>query len=149
MQFPNIRIITVVAFLFFCWNAPAQNKAREINIHENVTLVERPVSDDVPEDIVKQFQNFLPILEEVLRENTTDESDACGLVVRVTAGFKEIGSAKVKRPTAQISAYRKKARQEFLGTFILHSYINDGLVNKEETEQFLVKQILEPAVCRE
>jgi hypothetical protein len=34
-----------------------------------------------------------------------------------------------------------------MATFILYSYLSAGPVNKEETEQFLKKQILDCAIC--
>lgn len=149
MQSPNFRMLTVIAVLLLPATVFAQNKTdREIDIHENVKLEIMVVPSDVPEDMAKQFRLFIPILEEVLKKTTTDQSTACSLTIRATAGFKEIGSRKVKRPTAIISAFRRSSRQEFIGTFILHSYTSDGLVDNEETEQFLKKQILEPAACR-
>jgi hypothetical protein len=149
MRIPKIRLITVFAVLMLSWSALAQKKTdREINIHENVKLEIMVIPSDLPEDMKEPFRLFIPILEEVLKETTKDESAACALTIRATAGFKEIGSAKTKRPTAVITAFRRNSRQEYVGTFILHSYVSDGLVNQEETEQFLTKQILEPAVCR-
>jgi len=141
-------MLAVFAVLLLPCMVLAQNKIdREIDIHENVKLVVMAIPSDVPEDMAKQFSLFIPIFEEVVKEVTKDESTACALTIEATAGFKEVGSRKVKRPTAIISAFRRSSRQEFVGTFILHSYTNDGLVNNEETEQFLTKQILEPAVC--
>lgn len=149
MKIPSFRILAVFAVLLLPFMVLAQNKIdREIDIHENVKLVVTVIPSDIPEDMAKQFSLFIPILEEVLKEITTDESAACALTIEATAGFKEVGSRKVKRPTAIISAFRRSSRQEFIGTFILHSYTNDGLVDNEETEQFLNKQILEPAACR-
>jgi hypothetical protein len=149
MQFPKIRMITTLAFLFFSWSVWAQDKIdREVDVHKNVKLIIMASPPDLPEDVVKQFSDFLPILEEALKENTVDQSDDCALTVRVVAGVKEIGSAKTKRPTVRITAYRRNSRQEYLGTFILYSYMTGGPVNKEETVQFLTKQILEPAECR-
>jgi hypothetical protein len=149
MQFPKIRMITTLAFLFLVWNVWAQDKIdREVDVHKNVKLIVMAPSADLPEDVAKRFSVFLPIFEEALKESTADQSDDCALTIRVSAGVKEIGSAKTKRPLARIAAYRRNSRQEYLGNFILHSYITDGPVNKEETTQFLTKQILEPAVCR-
>lgn len=149
MQFPKIRLITVLAVLALSWSALAQQKTdREVNIHENVKLEVMVLPSDLPEDMAEQFRLFLPILEEVLKETTTDQTDACALTISVAAGFKEIGSAKTKRPTAAITAFRRNSRQEYIATFILHSYLSDGLVSKEETEQFLTRQILAPAACR-
>jgi hypothetical protein len=118
-----------------------------VEIHKNIKLIETAAPADIPEDMAKQYQSFLPILEESLKENTTDQSDECLLTLRVAPGIKEIGSAKVKRPMARVSAFRRNSKQEYLGTFILYSYASSGPVNKEETGQFLKKQILEPAEC--
>lgn len=149
MQFLKIRVVMAITFLLFCWNGWAQDKIeREVEIHRNIKLIAMAPASDIPEDIATQYRNFLPILEEVLKENTTDQTDACFLTVRVSAGVKEIGSAKVKRPFARISAYRRNSRQEFISTLILYSYLTSGPINKEETLQFLEKQILGPAQCK-
>lgn len=148
MRFPGFLIITVLAVLLLPCSVFSQNKTgSEIDIHENVKLTVMAIPSDVPEDMAEQFKLFIPILEEVLKETTTDQSAACALTISATAGFKEVGSRKIKRPTAIISAFRRSSKQEFIGTFILHSYISDGLVNNEETAQFLQKQVLEPAAC--
>lgn len=148
MKFSGILSSLVLALLSLSWNVQAQEKpVREVDIHKNVKLVQLSISPDIPEDLVKQYQDFLPILEESLKESTGPQSDACSLTIRVAAGMKEI--AKTKRPLARVSAFRRNSKQEYVGTFILYSYINSGLVNKEETITFLKKQILEPAECTE
>jgi hypothetical protein len=149
MQFPKILSSLVLAFLFFSWSVRAQEKAdREVEIHKNVKLVQMTIPPEIPGDVVKQYQSFLPILEESLKETTTDEPDECFLTIRVSPGVKEIGSAKTKRPLARITAFRRNSKQEYVGNFILYSYVTAGPVNKEETSQFMKKQILEPAECR-
>jgi len=149
MQFPNIRMFGALAFLLFSWSVWAQEKVdREVEIHKNIKLIVLAAAPEIPEDILKQYHGFLPVLEEALKEATVDQSDECALTLRVAAGVKEIGSAKTKRPMARVTAFRRNSRQEYLGTFILYSYIAAGPVNKEETAQFLKKQILEPAECR-
>jgi hypothetical protein len=148
MQFPKIRTHLILGFLLISWSVWAQeNTGREVQIHKNVKLIVMPAAADIPEDISAQHKAFSPIFEQVLKNATADEADDCALTVRITLGFKEIGSAKVKRPTARVAAFRRSAKQEFVGTFILYSYVNSGMVNAEETEQFLKKQILEPAAC--
>jgi hypothetical protein len=138
-----------LALLFFSWNLSAQEKPdREVEIHKNVKLIELGVSPDIPEDLAKQYRGFLPILEASLKESTTDQPDECSLTLRVNAGFKEIGASKTKRPFARISAFRRNSKQEYVGQFILYSYANSGPVNKDETIQYLKKQILEPSECR-
>jgi hypothetical protein len=148
MQFPNIRMHLVLAFLIIPWSVWAQEKVeREVEIHKNVKLTIMTAAPDIPAEISSQFRSFLPIFEDVLKQNTKDQSDECYLTLRLSFGLKEIGAAKVKRPMARVNAFRRNSKQEFLGTFILYSYATAGLVNKEETEQFLKKQILEPAEC--
>ena len=149
MQFPKIGACLAVASLLLISPGLAQQKEREVEIHKNVKLIEMSIPNDLPQDIVEQYRAFLPILTESLKENTKDESDKCALTLRVTAGVREIGSAKTKRPMASISAFRRNSKREYLGSFILYSYVNSGPVNKEETTQFLLKQILEPAACTE
>jgi hypothetical protein len=149
MQFPKTIFSVVLALLFLSWSLCAQEKPdREVEIHKNVKLVELGIPPDIPEDLVKEYRSFLPILEVSLKESTTDQSDDCFLTLRVNAGFKEVGAAKTKRPLARIAAFRRNSKQEYVGQFILYSYMNAGLVNKDETIQYLKKQILEPAECR-
>ncbi|MBP1624637.1 MAG: hypothetical protein H6Q07_2657 [Acidobacteria bacterium] len=139
----------VLAFVLLPCTLRAQDKVvREVEIHRNVKLVQLGVDPQVPDEMVKQYQSFLPILEDSLKESTTDQSDECFLTVRVAAGMKEVGSAKTKRPLARISAFRRNSRQEYQGNFILYSYSTAGPVNKEETSFWLKKQILDPVECR-
>jgi hypothetical protein len=149
MQFPKALTFAFLAFLFFSWTIWAQDKTdREVEIHKNLKLVVLSPAADIPEDIAKQYHAFVPLLESSLKEATTDQTDDCVLTLRVAAGIKEIGAAKTKRPMARVTAYRRNSKQEYLGNFILYSFISAGPVNKEETTTFLKKQILEPAECR-
>ena len=66
------------------------------------------------------------------------------LFVLVAPGVKEVGSAKIKRPLAQITAYEKNSKNEYLGNLLLYSYVTGETVNKEEIERFLMRQILNP-----
>jgi hypothetical protein len=93
------------------------------------------------------ISKFLPMLRDVLRENTKDQADEKSLVLNVAAGIREVGSAKIKRAQARVTSFCRKSKKEYIGNFILHSYATNGPVNKEETEQFLRKQILEPLEC--
>jgi hypothetical protein len=148
MQFPNTRMHLVLAFLFISWSVWAQDKVeREVEIHKNVKLTIMVTAQDTPAELASQYRAFLPIFEDVLKQSTKDQLDECALTLRLSFGIKEIGAARVKRPMARVTAFRRNSKQEFLGTFILYSYANAGLVNKEETEQFLNKQILDPAQC--
>jgi hypothetical protein len=148
MQFPKYRTHIILGILLLALSLWAQDNAgREVPIHNNVKLIEMPTPADIPEDLKAQHKKFAPLFEQVLKKITTDESDECALTIRLTPGVKEIGSAKTKRPIARVAAYRRGARQEFVGTLILYSYTTSDLVNEEETEQFLRKQILEPAEC--
>jgi hypothetical protein len=142
-------MLIALAFLFCSWSVWAQeNNAREVEIHKNIKLVVVAPTAEIPQDMAAQYKSFLPIFEQALRESTVDQSDECALTLRVTSTFKEVGAAKVKRPYAHVTAFRRNSRQEYVGSFNLYSYINSGPVNKEETGQFLKKQILEPAECR-
>jgi hypothetical protein len=139
----RFKLGVVASFLFIAIQiAPAQD--HETDIKKNVKLVEMPITIDLVADAAKQF---MPILRESIKEVVPDTSDECALTLRVQIGVKEVGSAKIKRPMARITASRKNARQEFVGDFILYSFINAGPVNKEETVLFLKKQILAPAEC--
>jgi hypothetical protein len=147
MQLPKTLTFTLLAVLFFVSTLWAQDKIdSEVEIHKNVKLVVLSPGADIPAEVVKQFQAFLPVLEASLKEITEDQTDQCMLTLRVAPGVKEI--AKTKRPVARVTAYRRNSRQEYVGSFILYSYISAGPVNKEETSQFLQKQILAPAECR-
>jgi hypothetical protein len=150
MKFPNIRIFVVFALLFFSSIVWAQDKTdREVVMYNNVKLIAVSPEPEIAEPERKQYLQFLPLFEQVLKENTTDQSDECSLIIRIVAGVKEIGSKKIKRPFARISAFRRNSRQEFVANFILYSYSSEGPVNKEETTQFLKKQILEPSQCND
>jgi len=149
MRFRNVATLTAPAFLLFLWNLGAQEKPdREVEIYRNVKLIIMSAGPDIPEAITTQYRNFLPILEEALKETTTAQSDECALTVRVSAGIREIGAAKTQRAQARITAFRRNSKQEYFGSFILYSYVTGGPVNKEETAQFIKKQILDPAECR-
>lgn len=148
MNFPKSGVYLALASLLFVGSAWSQERSeREIAIHENIKLIEMSVAPEIPEDILQQYRGFLPILIESLKENTTAQSEDCALTLRVSAAIREVGSAKTKRPMAKISAFRRNSKREYLANFILYSYVNSGPVTKEETSQFLKKQILEPAAC--
>jgi hypothetical protein len=148
MKFRNFSRYVVLASLLFAWSAKAQEKIdKEVEIRKNIKVVQQVVPANVPEDIVKQYSNFLPVFVEALKDNTKDESDECALILKVSAGMKEVGSAKIKRPQANITAYRRNSKQEYVGSFLLYSYTTNGPVNKDETAQFLKRQILDPSEC--
>ncbi len=149
MQFPKVRTHMVLALLFLSWSVWAQETIdREAEIHKNVKLVILAPAPDIPGDIAAQYKSFIPVFQEALSESIGDQTDECGLTIRLAIGVKEIGAAKVKRPMARVTAFRRNSRQEYVATFILYSYATQGLVSKEETQQFLKKQILDPAECK-
>ncbi len=126
----------------------AQDKpGHEIEIHKNVKLIEMTAPASFPGELNGSYQSFLPLFEETLRENTTEQPPECALTVRVAPGTKEVGSAKVARALARVSAFRKNSRNEFTGTLLLYSYANNGPLTKEETTRFLKLTVLEPARC--
>ncbi len=146
MRLPIVPL--VFAALSICANIQAQeNLDRETEIHRNVRLNEIAVTPIIPANLASQYQKFLPMLREVLKENTKDQADEKSLVLNVAAGIKEVGAAKTKRAQARVTAFCRNSRKEYIGNFILHSYASNGPVNREETEQFLRKQILEPMEC--
>lgn len=148
MKFPNIRIFVVFALLLFSSIVWAQDRIeREAVIHNNVKLIAMSPEPEIAESERNHYLQFLPLFEQVLKENTTSQSDECSLIIRVVPGVKEIGSKKTKRPLARVSAFRRNSRQEFVATFILYNYSSAGPVSKEDTTQFLTKQILEPSQC--
>ncbi len=137
------------ASLLVPWTLRAQGtQNREIEIHKNVTLIVAPVQSDMPEPLKEKFEHFLPVLEGALAEITSPESPECALTVRVTAGFKEIGSAKVQRAFARFSVYRRNSDQEFVARLYLHSFVTGGPVSKEEITNFLKERILSVATCQ-
>jgi hypothetical protein len=148
MRLSIVPMFTVFLYLGLSWNAGAQENAdREIEIHRNVQLVENAVTPAIPADMAKQYRSFLPIFREALKDSTQDQTDGNRLVIQVAPAVKEVGAAKTKRPQARVTAFCRNSVREYVGSFLLHSYANDGPVNKEETEQFLRKQILEPLNC--
>jgi hypothetical protein len=124
-----------------------QTSDRETEIRKNIKLIEESASPDIPADLAAQYQNFIPIFKDALKAVTKDQPDDSVLIIRIGAGFKEVGAAKVKRAQARVSAFCRNSKQEFVGNFLLYSYLTSGPVNKEEAEQFLKKQILEPLDC--
>ena len=148
MHFLKVRMLLVLAVLLFPWAVWSQeNIEREVTVRNNVKLIILAPAQDIPEGIQKQYHAFIPTFEQVLKENTTAQSDECSLTLRIAAGLKEIGASKVPRPFVRVTAFRRNSRQEYVGTLLLFSYMTSGPVNAEETAQFLKKQVLEPAEC--
>jgi hypothetical protein len=141
-------IVISLTFLFASWIVWAQDADREVEIKKNVKLIVSAASSDIPAGIAGQYLAFLPLFESVLKESITDQTDECAMTFRVAPIVKEIGAAKTKRAAAKITAFRRSSKQEFFGNLILYSYSNSAPVNKEETQDFLRKQILQPAECR-
>lgn len=138
-----------MACLFWSSTLVSQEQPRrEVEIHRNLKLIEMTVAPEIPEDLAKDFQEFAPLLRDSLKEITGDQSSECALTIRVSASMKEIGAAKKRRAVARITAFRRNSTQEYVGDFILHSYASAGPVNKEETIQFLQRQILQHSVCK-
>jgi len=148
MQIPSVRALMAFAILLYSGNAWAQGKVeREIEIHKNIKLIELAPAPEVSEDLMKLYQEFLPRFEEVLKKNTADQSEECLLTLRISAGVRTIGAAKTKRPTAQVTAFRKNSKEEYVAVLILYSYASSGPVDENDILQFLQKQILDPAQC--
>jgi hypothetical protein len=148
MQFPKTLIQSGLLVLLLSGIVWSQEKTeREAAITNNVKLVAIAPTPDLPESIQKQYRDFLPIFEQVLKENITTQPDECALTLRVVPGVKEIGASKVQRPLVRVTAFRRNSRQEYVSTLLLYSYASSGPVSKEETTQYLKKQVLEPAEC--
>jgi hypothetical protein len=131
--------------LLLCGGLGAQEKAAsEIDIHKNVKLVEMAAPQDMPEELRSKYDKFLPIFVEALKETISEQPSDDALTIRIVPGVKEIGSAKTKRVFAKVTAYRRHARSEYVGSLLLHSYATGETVSKEEIGQFLTKQILGP-----
>ncbi len=148
------RAITAVAailatvFLGFPGTVGAQaTTTREIEIHKNVRLLVLPPLTSLPQTLEAKYQRFLPLLQEALAGLTSDESSECALTFRVAAGIKEVGSAKVKRVFARVSAYRRNSDQEYMARIYLHSYATGGPVTKKEITEFVKDQMLSTAKC--
>ena len=149
VRYDNLIVLLSLALLSFPWIIRAQGaKDREIELHKNVKLIEMPAPPDLPEELGGKYQHFLPILEDVLREITNEEPPECALTVRVAAGMKEIGTAKLKRVFARVTAFRQKSNWEFMASLYLHSFVTGETVSKEETRDFLQQRILSPAKCQ-
>jgi hypothetical protein len=149
MRFSKAPVFAVaLTTLFFSWSIWAQDSDREVEIHKNVKLIVAAAASDIPADLASPYKAFLPLFETVLKESIADQTEECAVTFRIKAGTKEVTAAKIKRPTANVTVFRRNSKQEFVGVLILYSYVNSGPVNKEETEQFLKKQILQPAECR-
>ena len=125
----------------------AASSDRRVDIHQNVRLIELTAPNDIPAEIMDDYRAFLPMFREVLEKNTRDQPEEKQMTIRVQAGVKEIGSAKTVRVLANVTASCRNSTRQYIGNLILHSYLTDGPVNEEETEQFLRKQILEPSEC--
>lgn len=149
MQIPSIRVFIAFALLIFSGGVWAQEKTeREIEIHKNIKMIVLAPAPEISQDMAKQYQEFLPKLEESLKKDTTDQSDECLLTLRISAGVKTIGAAKTNRPTAHITAFRKGSKEEYIGVLLLYSYLTSGPVDESEISKFLKQQILDPAECR-
>jgi hypothetical protein len=144
MRLNDAFMLLVVMLLFFC-NIGAQEKTeREIDIHKNVRLIIVAIPQEMPEELKDRYQKFLPLFEEALTENTSEQALENALTFRVVPAIKEIGSAKTKRAIARLTAYRKDSKKEFFSDLLIHSYATGKTVNKEEIGQFIKWYILNP-----
>ncbi len=149
MRYNKLIVLLTFVLLSFPSIIWAQGaKDREIELHKNVKLIEIPAPADLPAELVGKYQHFLPVLEGVLREITVEEPSECALTIRVAAGMKEIGTAKVKRVYTRVTAFRYKATREFVGRLYLHNFVTGGGVSKEEIRDFLQQRVLGLAKCR-
>lgn len=142
-------VLLILAFLSFPWILKAQGiPNREMEIHKNVKLIVIPAPRDLPEELRIEYQHFLPVLVEELKTVTSPENSECGLTLQVAAGYKEIGTAKVKRVFARVTAYRQNSNREFVARLYLHSFATDGPVSRGEITDFLKQRILNLVKCQ-
>lgn len=137
--------LMIAAFLLLPCNIRAQEKPqRELKLNQNAKLIEVLDTNDTQKKFNDEYQRFLPLFEDVLKIITANWPKGSELTIRVTPGVKKVGSAKIQRPYAKVTAFRKESKREFVGTLLLYSYATRGPVNSQEIEQFLNKQILGP-----
>jgi hypothetical protein len=144
MRFQCALQVLALVLMFSGMSGAQEKTEREINMHNNVRLLLMAVPLDMPKELKDRYESFLPLFEEVLKENTSDREPDRAITIRLFPGVKEIGSAKTKRAIAKITAYRKDSKKEFIGNFLIYSYATGRTVNKEEIGQFLKQQILSP-----
>jgi hypothetical protein len=127
---------------------PVQEKpVADIELHKNVYLFDTAPATEIPGDLAGQYRSFLSVFREALRKSTCDQTDENRLIMRVSAGMREVGPAKTRRAHARITSLVGNANKEYIVDFSLHSYTTNGPVSREETEQFLKEHILEPLEC--
>lgn len=136
---------SLLLFFLPLFSAQAQEKDdNATDIHNNVKLLEMPMPPNMPEDFKAKYQVFLGRLKQALVEKTSERPSASALMIQVSPGIKEVGSARTKQPAVRISAFRKDSRSEYVASFLLHSYATGETINKDEIERFLTMQILNP-----
>ena len=135
--------LLIATFLLIPCNIRAQEKSqRELKLYDNVKLIEVSDLNDSQKQFNDEYQRFLPLFEDVLKKLTANWPAGSELTIRVTPGVKRVGSARIQRPFARVTAFRKESKREFVGTLLLYSYVTRGPVSSKEIEQFLNKQIL-------
>jgi hypothetical protein len=133
-----------IVLLFPCTALAQDTSEREIYPNKNVRLVLLAVPPDLPKELKDRYESFLPLFEEVLKENTTDREPESALFFRLVPAVKLVGSAKTKRAIVIVTAYKRNSRSEYVANLLLHSYATGKNVNKDEIAQFLKQQILSP-----
>jgi hypothetical protein len=134
--------------LLFCDISAQEKTGTGTEFHKNVRLVKMEIPPTMPRELKSEYLRFLPLFEEILRENTTDQSADCELTIRVEPGVKMVGSKKTPRAIARVTAFRKNSKSEFLATLMLYSYATGAAVNKDDISRSLRRRILGPAKCQ-
>jgi hypothetical protein len=138
-------ILLIGAFVLLPCHIKAQQKPqRELKLYDNVKVIEVSDISETQKKFNDEYQRFLPLFEKVLKNITANWPAGSELTVRVALGVKKVGSAKIQRPFAEVTAFRKESKREFVGTLLLYSYVTRGPVNSQEIEQFLNRQIIGP-----
>jgi hypothetical protein len=143
MRLNSTPVLIAVMLMLSCSVGAQEKTEQEIEIHKNVRLIIMAIPQEVPEELKDRYQGFLPLFEEALKENTSDQALENALTVRIVPGIKEIGAAKTKRVIVYVTIYRKNSNKEFIASFLLHNYATGENVSEKEIGQFL-KKILIP-----
>lgn len=139
------KLLLFFSLLILTCNLASPQKAlRETTIHKNVKLIEMAMPQDMPEELKAKYQAIMPVFEEVLAANTTDQAPENEITFRITPDIKEIGAAKTKRIIVRVVAFRRNSTLEFVGNLLLHSYTTGENVTRKEIETCLKIHLLEP-----
>ena len=140
--------LAFLLLLILPWASAQDKTVNPVEIHKNVFLAAALPPADMQKELADDYTKFLPIFQDVIKEDLTDQPTECTLNIRVSAEVKELGAAKTPRAFAYISAFRKNSRSEYVGNLLLYDYVTSGLIGKEEIDRFVKRVILGAAECQ-